>query len=196
MAQISWNVQSSGFPNFRATPIRLETTRSFTDSATESPGTSTRADAFSDALGHTSGRRMHFITRRRAESNDNVIFHILDIDAHTTRHIQRTNTEPNSRRDSLKWGNTDGKGLWGVKYEAGDGEDRAPLLQDEGIMYILRCRLFEEGVEGGLPQVRDHVMVVGEVVEVVDGGAGDGLEFGLAYADRKYREVGEVIPGK
>lgn len=98
--------------------------------------------------------------------------------------------------DQFTQGNTDGKGLWGVKYKAGDGKDRAPLLQDEGIMYVLRCRLFDEGVEGGLPQVRDHVMVVGEVVEIVDGEAGDSLEFGLAYADRKYREVGEVIPSK
>ena len=83
-----------------------------------------------------------------------------------------------------------------MKYEDDGTINGSPLLRDEGIMYVLRCRLFEEGVEGGLPQVRDHVMVVGEVLEVVGGEGEESLEFGLAYADRKYREVGDVIPGK
>jgi hypothetical protein len=39
-------------------------------------------------------------------------------------------------------------------------------------------------------------MVVGEVQEVVDGEGGGSLQFGLAYADRQYRDVGDVIPGK
>lgn len=98
--------------------------------------------------------------------------------------------------DHFTHGNMDGKGLWGMRYEIEEGPNGPPLVKDKGVLYVLRCRLFEEGVEGGLPQVRDHVMVVGEVVEVVDGEGGGGLEFGLAYADRKYREVGDVIPGK
>jgi flavin reductase (DIM6/NTAB) family NADH-FMN oxidoreductase RutF len=98
--------------------------------------------------------------------------------------------------DHFTQGNMDGKGLWGMKYEDDGTINGSPLLRDEGIMYVLRCRLFEEGVEGGLPQVRDHVMVVGEVLEVVGGEGEESLEFGLAYADRKYREVGDVIPGK
>ena len=43
----------------------------------------------------------------------------------------------------------------------------------------------------GLVRVRDHVIVVGEVVEMIPGNKTQ--EFGLAYADRRYRQVGGVI---
>lgn len=67
-----------------------------------------------------------------------------------------------------------------------------PVLEGDGVLYVLRCRVVGgEAPEGGLMQVRDHVIVVGEVLEVVEGGRGE--EFGLAYTDRRYRGVGGVI---
>lgn len=44
----------------------------------------------------------------------------------------------------------DGKGLWGMKYEDDGIINGLLLFRDEGIMYVFRCWLFEEGVEGGL----------------------------------------------
>lgn len=68
-----------------------------------------------------------------------------------------------------------------------------PILEGDGVLYVLRCRVaMDQAPEGGLIPVRDHVIVVGEVLEVVPGSRiGDG--FGLAYADRSYRAAGAVI---
>jgi flavin reductase (DIM6/NTAB) family NADH-FMN oxidoreductase RutF len=102
--------------------------------------------------------------------------------------------------DHFTRGNVEGKGLWGLKFEVAEGESMPPTLTEEGVMYVLRCKLFDETEGAGMVSVRDHVMVVGEVVEVVDGVDGyserDGTEFGLAYADRKYRGVGGVISAR
>ncbi|KAJ6442188.1 oxidoreductase [Purpureocillium lavendulum] len=66
-----------------------------------------------------------------------------------------------------------------------------PVLRGEGVLRVLRCRVLKDGPDGGLLRVRDHVIVVGEVVDMIPGKKSD--EFGLAYADRKYRLVGGVI---
>ncbi|KOS17345.1 Uncharacterized protein ESCO_006427 [Escovopsis weberi] len=66
-----------------------------------------------------------------------------------------------------------------------------PLLRGDGVLYALRCRLLPDEPTGGLVRVRDHVIVVGEVLGVMAGAGTE--EFGLAYADRKYRHVGGVI---
>ncbi|KAK3947019.1 flavin reductase like domain-containing protein [Pseudoneurospora amorphoporcata] len=97
-----------------------------------------------------------------------------------------------------------------------DGE--APLLDGDGVLYIMRCRVLEEPMEGFIP-VRDHVIVLGEVEEIVEGlgvrrGTEEGEEvnsldpvnldnsegrdidpyqFGLVYADRRYRQLGNCI---
>lgn len=97
--------------------------------------------------------------------------------------------------DHFTKGNVEGGGLTGMRYDAGDGTNGPPLLRDRGVQYILRCRLLDEEAEGGLVRVRDHMLVVGEVVRVVRGEGEASPEFGLAYADRKYREVGAVISG-
>ncbi|KAK3897226.1 hypothetical protein C8A05DRAFT_19968, partial [Staphylotrichum tortipilum] len=63
-------------------------------------------------------------------------------------------------------------------------------------LYVLRCRLLEDGPGKGLVRVRDHVIVLGEVVEILEGeGArAEGVEsFGLLYADRRYRQLGKCI---
>jgi flavin reductase (DIM6/NTAB) family NADH-FMN oxidoreductase RutF len=58
-------------------------------------------------------------------------------------------------------------------------------------MFALRCRVLRDAPESGLMRVRDHVIVVGEVVEMVRVEGEE--EFGLVYADRKYRQVGGVL---
>ncbi|KAK1715560.1 flavin reductase like domain-containing protein [Colletotrichum acutatum] len=82
-----------------------------------------------------------------------------------------------------------GEGLFeglpeGVEVVEEDGE--APLLEGKGVLYVIKCRALGEG----MVRVRDHVVVVGEVEGVVRGG-GEG--FGLVYADRRYRTLGECL---
>ncbi|KFA76669.1 hypothetical protein S40288_04410 [Stachybotrys chartarum IBT 40288] len=73
-----------------------------------------------------------------------------------------------------------------------EGEGGAPVLREEGVLRVLRCKVLDEADGSGLVRVRDHVIVVGEVVEVLDG-RDEGGGFGLAYADRRYRQVGAEI---
>jgi flavin reductase (DIM6/NTAB) family NADH-FMN oxidoreductase RutF len=71
-------------------------------------------------------------------------------------------------------------------------EGEAPMLKGDGVLYVVRCRLLDQPA-GGLVRVRDHVIVLGEVVEIVEGvGAEREVEerFGLVYADRRYRQLG------
>lgn len=90
-------------------------------------------------------------------------------------------------------GNTDDV-FDGIEYDANKTDDGgAPLLKEEGVMYALRCRLLPDEPTRGLMKVRDHVIVVGEVVEFISGSHANKSAFGLSYADRKYRQVGRVI---
>ncbi|OAA72414.1 Flavin reductase-like, FMN-binding protein [Cordyceps fumosorosea ARSEF 2679] len=66
-----------------------------------------------------------------------------------------------------------------------------PLLRGKGVVHVLRCRLLDDEPSRGFVKVRDHMIVVAEVVEMISGV--ESKEFGLAYADRKYRQVGGVI---
>ncbi|KFH41976.1 hypothetical protein ACRE_072960 [Hapsidospora chrysogenum ATCC 11550] len=83
----------------------------------------------------------------------------------------------------------------GVEHrDAGDGSP--PVLEGEGVLYVLRCRLAREDApgSGALLRVRDHTIVVAEVMDMIPGAAGGrDLGFGLAYADRRYRRVGDAI---
>ncbi|KAH7152870.1 flavin reductase like domain-containing protein [Dactylonectria macrodidyma] len=65
------------------------------------------------------------------------------------------------------------------------------VLRGEGVLFALRCRVLEDATGGGLVRVRDHVIVVGEVEAMVPVAGEKG--FGLVYADRRYRRVGEVL---
>ncbi|KAL7955917.1 flavin reductase like domain-containing protein [Trichoderma compactum] len=91
--------------------------------------------------------------------------------------------------DRFTRGNTDDV-FDGLEYDTSN-TDGAPLLRGEGIMYALRCRLLPDEPTRGLLKVRDHVIVVGEVVEMIPGSCAN--KFGLSYADRKYRQIGSVI---
>lgn len=81
--------------------------------------------------------------------------------------------------------------------EGGNGGPLPPLLRGRGVLYALRCKVLDDdGPTGGLVRVRDHVVVLAEVVEIVEGheSAAAGEEtFGLAYADRKYRQLGGTM---
>ncbi|GAO19293.1 hypothetical protein UVI_02008460 [Ustilaginoidea virens] len=101
--------------------------------------------------------------------------------------------------DHFARGNADGvfATMEGATYTAGGrgGRDAAPLIAGEGILRVLRCTLLREGAMEGLVRVRDHVVVVGEVLGMTAGAGAN--KFGLAYADRRYRRVGGVIePGR
>ncbi|RFU72062.1 flavin reductase-like, fmn-binding [Trichoderma arundinaceum] len=91
--------------------------------------------------------------------------------------------------DRFTRGNTDDV-FNGLEYDTSK-TDGAPLLKGDGIMYALRCRLLPDEPTRGLMKVRDHVIVVGEVVEMIPGSCEN--KFGLSYADRMYRQVGRVI---
>lgn len=95
--------------------------------------------------------------------------------------------------DILARGNTDGGMAMPLEME--EGGTGPPLLRQDGVLYVLRCRLAHEAASKGLVKVRDHMIVIGEVMELIpmesEGGEG---EFGLVYADREYRSVGDVIP--
>lgn len=66
-----------------------------------------------------------------------------------------------------------------------------PLLRGKGVVHVLQCRLLDDEPARGFMRVRDHMIVVAEVVDMIPGV--ESKEFGLAYADRKYRQVGGVI---
>lgn len=77
--------------------------------------------------------------------------------------------------------------------------DEPPLLKGDGVLYVMRCQLLDDAPLGGLVQVRDHVIVVAEVVEIIEGRHVDAAkgtredDFGLVYADRRYRRLGEAM---
>lgn len=92
--------------------------------------------------------------------------------------------------DHFTKGNAGGNALEGFEHVYPE-EEKAPVLSGEGIMFALRCRVVKDAVDGGLMRVRDHVIVVGEVVEMVRVNGEE--DFGLVYADRRYRQVGEAL---
>ncbi|KAK7426898.1 hypothetical protein QQZ08_006644 [Neonectria magnoliae] len=85
-------------------------------------------------------------------------------------------------------GNLGGNVLEGLDVVACDDEG---VLRGEAVLFALRCRVLGDAAEGGLVRVRDHVIVIGEVVAMVPVTGEKG--FGLVYADRRYRQVGEVL---
>lgn len=104
--------------------------------------------------------------------------------------------------DHFTRGNMDGnifEGLEGaeVTERSQDGAEsripgaEVPVLRGDGVLHVLRCKLADDEPAKGLMKVRDHVIVVGEVVEMLAGTKAK--VFSLAYADRKYRQVGSVI---
>jgi flavin reductase (DIM6/NTAB) family NADH-FMN oxidoreductase RutF len=89
--------------------------------------------------------------------------------------------------------------LWegcGCSMAASADGTEPPMLMGRGILYVLRCRLLDEP-SGGLVRVRDHFIVLGEVLDIVEGegtSLNNGEErFGLIYADRKYRQLGNTM---
>ncbi|KAG6308287.1 hypothetical protein E4U45_001632 [Claviceps purpurea] len=99
--------------------------------------------------------------------------------------------------DHFTRGNTDGvfDTIEGATYTLGEPRPgSAPLIRGQGILRVLRCTLLRDGNTDGLVRVGDHVIVVGKVDEMIP--VTKVKEFGLAYADRKYRLVGGVVDGE
>ncbi|KAK4222986.1 flavin reductase-like protein [Podospora fimiseda] len=124
------------------------------------------------------------------ESSRRFNIHILSDDSHGARIA-----------DWLARGRNQGEGqVFGrLKEESGcellQGNESSPVLKGDGVLYVLRCRVLDEEVNKGLVRVRDHVIVLGEVMEILRGREGN--DFGLVYADRTYRRLGGcIIPGR
>lgn len=75
------------------------------------------------------------------------------------------------------------------------GDGAAPLLKGPGVLFALRCSLLGDEPARGLVRVRDHVIVLAEIVDIVEGegGKSEPGPFGLAYADRHYRQLGSTM---
>lgn len=128
-------------------------------------------------------------------------FHVLAGDvrgARVAHHFTGGNTRHTWSRNALR---AAGLGVQG--WDVGAGEElvvtgtEPPVLAGPGVMYVLRCNLFEEA-GGGIILVRDHAVVVAEVVDIIETSEKtDGHEqFGLVYADRHYRTLGKTFVRK
>ncbi|KAJ0117602.1 hypothetical protein J7T55_001800 [Diaporthe amygdali] len=75
------------------------------------------------------------------------------------------------------------------------GDGAAPLLKGPGVLFALRCNLLGDEPARGLVRVRDHVIVLAEIVDIIEGegGKSEPGPFGLAYADRLYRQLGSTM---
>ncbi len=104
--------------------------------------------------------------------------------------------------DHFTRGNMEGdifKGLEGATVDNLDGRSSSrtapvaevPVMHGKGVVHVLKCKLLDDEPSRGLIKVRDHVIVVGEVVEMIAGT--EAQEFSLANGDRKYRQIGSVI---
>lgn len=82
-----------------------------------------------------------------------------------------------------------------IAAEGTPGETAAPLLKGPGVLFALRCSLLGDEPARGLVRVRDHVIVLAEIVDIIEGQGGDSEPgtFGLAYADRLYRQLGSTM---
>jgi flavin reductase (DIM6/NTAB) family NADH-FMN oxidoreductase RutF len=71
----------------------------------------------------------------------------------------------------------------------------APLLKGPGVLFALRCCLLGDEPARGLVRVRDHVIVLAEIVDIIEGQGDKSKQdgFGLAYADRLYRQLGSTM---
>ncbi len=72
----------------------------------------------------------------------------------------------------------------------------APELRGPGVLSVLRCRVLDEAPSSGMVRVRDHVVVLGEVLDICTEAGRDANAFALSYTDRHYRKPGAaILPG-
>ncbi|CAK7271771.1 hypothetical protein SEPCBS57363_004795 [Sporothrix epigloea] len=128
----------------------------------------------------------------------NFMIHILAGDAQGARLadvFRQGNAHPASTLRALR--QTSSNIVWPGGVPGHHQDDDQPFLQGKGVLYVLRCRLLDEPLDGLVP-VRDHVVVLGEVLEIIKGDAelttSTGTPcFGLLYGDRHYRCLSEDV---
>ncbi|CAK7564412.1 MAG: hypothetical protein SEPTF4163_002303 [Sporothrix epigloea] len=128
----------------------------------------------------------------------NFMIHILSGDAQGARLadvFRQGNAHPASTLRALR--QTSSNIVWPGGVPGHHQDDDQPFLQGKGVLYVLRCRLLDEPLDGLVP-VRDHVVVLGEVLEIIKGEAeianSTGAPcFGLLYGDRHYRRLSEDV---
>ncbi|KAL1867098.1 hypothetical protein Daus18300_006497 [Diaporthe australafricana] len=59
----------------------------------------------------------------------------------------------------------------------------APLLKGPGVLFALRCRLLSDEPARGLVRVRDHVIVLAEIIDIVEGEGGKQLGSTMALVE-------------
>lgn len=89
-----------------------------------------------------------------------------------------------------------------------DDSHQLPMLHGSGVRKVLRCSILHndphsddyigdiEERQKGLIRVGDHVLVMANVIEILDGDESEEEyrgSYGLSYADGTYRQAGEVI---
>ncbi|KAG7149157.1 Heat shock protein 90 like [Verticillium longisporum] len=99
-------------------------------------------------------------------------------------HVLRGGTDGAAVADWFTRGNAEGQHVFSGLGREGpavtaDMRGEAPVLRGEGVLYVLRCRVLDDAPAQGLMRVRDHVIVVGEVVEIIKGEEDGEDEFGL-----------------
>ncbi|KJR84887.1 uncharacterized protein SPSK_09937 [Sporothrix schenckii 1099-18] len=122
------------------------------------------------------------------------MIHILSGDVQGARlaDVFRTgNSQPAKTLGALR--RTGSQVVWPEAHPGYHKDHEQPFLRGAGVLYVLRCRLLDKPF-GGLVPVRDHVVVLGEILEIMDGEAeavdGAGApRFGLLYGDRHYRRL-------
>ncbi|KAK3359902.1 flavin reductase like domain-containing protein [Lasiosphaeria hispida] len=140
-------------------------------------------------------------TLRAIEASRRFNIHILSDDAAGARVADILSRGSAVAKQVLE-GRDEEYGCEVVAAEEEDGVEAAPVLSGPGILYVLRCRLLDEPARG-LVRVHDHVIVLGEVVEILEEGKGArhgekrdrAARFGLLYGDRRFRSLGECIRG-
>ena len=69
-----------------------------------------------------------------------------------------------------------------------------PILGGNAILFAFVCRLLEDEPNRGMLQIRDHVIVAGEVEEVVPGcSSHQPKDVGVVYGLKKFWKINEEI---
>lgn len=137
-------------------------------------------------------------TERVIARTRHFMIHVLSGDVHGARLadvFRAGNAQPANTLRALQ--SSGSQVFWPQKTPGLHEDHEQPFLRGAGVLYVLRCRLLDEPLKGLVP-VRDHVVVLGEILEILGGEAdavdsGGAPRFGLIYGDRHYRQLGSAV---